>query len=62
MHDISKSNYSCDDQTSFEDCLKEIDSYKWDTGQYMNLPQTEVIEDEYNRLHSGRRKKRNFKE
>ena len=61
MHDISKSNYSCDSQMSFEDCVKEMDSYKWDTGQYMNLPETEELEDEYNGLHSGRRRKRNIK-
>lgn len=45
--DFSKSNYSCDNQMSFEECLKEVELYKWQTGQYMPLPETEE-EDEHN--------------
>ncbi len=38
------SNYSCENQMSFDECLKEIEKYKWETGQYMNLPETEESE------------------
>ena len=34
-------DYECDHQMTFDECLKEIDRYKWETGQYMNLPITE---------------------
>lgn len=37
-------NYSCDGQMSFDDCIKEIESYKWESGQYMNLPEMEESE------------------
>ena len=54
MIDFSKSNYSCDGQMTLEECLKEIDKYKWETGQYMNLPETEESENEHHRIHSER--------
>lgn len=54
MIDFSKSKYSCEGQMNFEECLKEIEKYKWETGQYMNLPETEEIENEHCRIHSGR--------
>jgi hypothetical protein len=34
-------NYFCDGQMSFDECLREMEDYKWKTGQYMNLPETE---------------------
>ena len=43
MIDFSKSDYSCEGQMTFDECLQEIENYKWETGQYMNLP---VIEQE----------------
>ena len=43
MGNFSKFNYQCDNQMSFEDYLKEEEKIKWDTGQYMNLPE---IDDE----------------
>lgn len=43
MIDFSKSDYSCEGQMNFDECLQEIENYKWETGQYMNLP---VIEQE----------------
>lgn len=30
--------YFCDNQMTFEECLQEMELYKWRTGQYMNLP------------------------
>ena len=36
--------YSCEGQMNFDECLKEMDAYKWETGQYMNLPETEECE------------------
>ena len=54
MIDFLKSDYSCENQMNFEECLKEIDRYKWETGQYMNLPETEESENEHNRIHSER--------
>lgn len=39
--DLSKSNYSCDGQMSFDDFFKELENEKWDTGQYMNLPESD---------------------
>ncbi len=57
------SNYFCDNQMSFNECLEEMDRYKWETGQYMNLPEMEDSEhDEYNRLHPERKRKRNIPE
>lgn len=53
MIDFSKSNYFCDNQMTFDECLKEIERYKWETGQYMNLPETEEKENENHRLHSN---------
>ena len=52
MIDFSKTNYSCDNQMSFEDCLKEMENYKWQTGQYMPLPIEEELEDAYDNKHS----------
>ena len=46
MIDFSKDNYSCDNQMTFEECLKEMDNYKWETGQYINLPEKEELENE----------------
>lgn len=57
MNDFSQSNYFCDDQMTFEECLQEMDFYKWETGQYMNLPETEDLQNEqhqYNRLYTDR--------
>lgn len=47
MIDFSKSDYSCDNQMNFDECLKEMENYKWQTGQYMNLPETEEKHDEH---------------
>lgn len=44
MIDFSKSNYVCDNQMTFEECLKEMEEYKWQTGQYMPLPEWEETE------------------
>lgn len=44
MIDFSKSNYSCENQMNFEECLQEMENYKWQTGQYMPLPETEEKE------------------
>ena len=41
MIDFSKSDYECENQMTFEECLKTMEEYKWETGQYMNLPETE---------------------
>ena len=30
---------------TFDECLKEMEQYKWDTGQYMNLPEVPEQED-----------------
>lgn len=51
MIDFSKSNYSCDNQMTFEECLKEMEEYKWQTGQYMPLPQWEEEEHGKNDQH-----------
>ena len=45
MKDLS--NYECENQMNFEECLKEIDRYKWETGQYINLPEREENENEH---------------
>lgn len=45
MIDFSKSNYSCENQMTFEECLKEIERYKWESGQYMPLPEQEDNEE-----------------
>lgn len=47
MIDFSKSDYSCDNQMNFDECLKEMEKYKWETGQYINLPETEEMNDEH---------------
>ena len=47
MIDFSKTNYCCDNQMTLEDCAQEIEKYKWEKGQYMNLPETEDSKDEY---------------
>lgn len=60
MIDFSKSKYQCENQMTFEECIKEIELYKWETGQYMNLPETEDADNEYNRLHTARKRKRNI--
>ena len=39
MIDWEKTEYSCEGQMTFDECLKEIEEYKWQTGQYMNLPE-----------------------
>lgn len=44
MIDFSKSKYVCENQMTLEECLKEIEEYKWQTGQYMNLPEQEETE------------------
>lgn len=49
---ILQTDYFCDGQMSFDECLREMDAYKWETGQYMNLPETEDFKNEYNGLHS----------
>lgn len=41
-------NYACDNQMTFGECLEEMQKYKWETGQYMPLPETEENNDEYN--------------
>ena len=48
MIDFSKSNYECDNQMTFEECLREMESYKWESGQYINLPEKEEAENEHN--------------
>ena len=45
MADLSKVDYSCDNQMTFEECLKEIELYKWEKGHYMPLPETEEEDD-----------------
>lgn len=47
MIDFSKSDYSCDNQMNFDECLKEMENYKWETGQYINLPEMEEMNDEH---------------
>lgn len=37
----NKLDYACENQMSFDECLKEMERYKWETGQYMNLPEPE---------------------
>lgn len=51
MIDFSQSDYSCDNQMTFEECLQEMDFYKWETGQYMNLPETEDLHNEQHKHH-----------
>ena len=46
--------YSCDGQMTFDECLREMETYKWKTGQYMNLPETEGFANENNGLHPTR--------
>ena len=41
MIDWNKTDYECEGQMNIEECLKELEEYKWQTGQYMNLPETE---------------------
>ena len=62
MIDFEKSNYQCEGQMGLEECLKEIEKYKWETGQYMPLPEVEETQDEYNRIHPERLQKRNIPE
>ena len=62
MIDWEKINYSCDGQMTLEECAKEMQRYKWESGQYMNLPEVEVSEDEYNRIYPERNRKRNIPE
>ena len=45
MIDFSKKDYVCTGQMSFDECLAEMERYKWDSGQYMNLPETEEQEE-----------------
>lgn len=54
MIDLSKCNYECENQMNFEECLKEMYRYKWETGQYMNLPESEETENEHSRIHPKR--------
>ena len=55
MLDLDKANYSCEGQMNFEECLKEIELYKWESGYYMNLPEEmEETENEHQELHPGR--------
>ena len=57
------SNYFCENQMYIDECLEEMNRYKWETGQYMNLPEMEDSEyDEYNRLHPKRKRKCNISE
>lgn len=51
MIDFSKTDYSCDNQMTFEDCLKEMENYKWQTGQYMPLPIKEEEDYDNNKHH-----------
>lgn len=51
MFDFEKSNYICDNQMTFEECMQEMDSYKWETGQYINLPETEDLHNDNNKHH-----------
>ena len=51
MIDFSKCNYECENQMNFEECLRQMEIYKWQSGQYMNLPETEEKENEYHRIH-----------
>ena len=53
MIDFSK-KYTCEGQMNFEECLREMESYKWESGQYMNLPETEDHEIENNTLYPKR--------
>ena len=34
-------SYFCDNQMNLEECLQELERHKWETGQYMNLPEVE---------------------
>lgn len=45
MIDLSKKEYTCTGQMSFDECLAEMERYKWDSGQYMNLPEIEDPEE-----------------
>lgn len=47
MIDFSNTDYFCENQMSLDECMQEIEKYKWEKGQYMNLPESEEIEDEY---------------
>ena len=40
-------DYHCENQMTLEECMQEIERYKWEKGQYMNLPETEDSKDEY---------------
>lgn len=62
MIDFSKSDYQCDGQMTLEECMKEIDNYKWETGQYMPLPEVEETQDEYNRVYSEGKQERHIPE
>lgn len=35
-------------QMTVEECMQELESYKWKSGQYMNLPEMEEKDDEHN--------------
>ena len=49
MFDFSKfDDYACENQMTFEECLREVELYKWEKGQYMNLPEQEEKENEHN--------------
>ena len=39
-------DYECENQMTFEECLKEMEKYKWETGQYLPFPITEEVENE----------------
>jgi hypothetical protein len=43
---LFEKKYECEGQMNFEECLQEMERYKWATGQYMNLPETEETENE----------------
>lgn len=51
MIDFSKTKYVCENQMTFEECLKEIEKYKWQKGQYMPLPEVEETEHGENDKH-----------
>lgn len=47
MIDWNNTTYCCEGQMNFDECLQEIEEYKWQTGQYMNLPEQEENENEH---------------
>lgn len=44
MINVFDVSYVCNGQMSFDECLAEMERYKWDSGQYMNLPENEEQE------------------